>query len=369
MTSNELKTWKGVDLDEMRQLGDPLFDEPIANRMEQDPEFWGQLHELLVHRRDLSVHAPIEMESLPPIDPEEVLAGQRVFEEHGPEILMTLCCYSLPAAFAAANGAQVLSATGYITMQTNRRLWETTQMVVDVMTEGGLDGPDAKGMKTAGMVRQLHAAVRQLLLSHPSKKWDAKQLGTPINQEDMAGTLMTFSWLIIEGLRKIHIHLTPEEEQSYLNAWRAIGREMGVVDELIPATVDEAEQLTNIIMRRQVHKSEEGALMTGAVLDWMRGQAPMFFKGFPAVLMRHFLPKQVANDLDVPRWTPEHILVDIFLGLLAFVDHKVTDTSSHRTMVRNFSIHVLNAWLAAKVKGPTEYQLGDELMRKWEVAE
>src|SRR6187397_2486421 len=31
-------------------------------------------------------------------------AGERLFSEHGPEILMLLCCYSLPSAYAAKKG-------------------------------------------------------------------------------------------------------------------------------------------------------------------------------------------------------------------------------------------------------------------------
>src|SRR5687767_7170669 len=30
-----------------------------------------------------------------------VAAGERVFAEHGPEIMMLLCCYSLPSSYAA----------------------------------------------------------------------------------------------------------------------------------------------------------------------------------------------------------------------------------------------------------------------------
>ena len=365
MTQTDLRYWKGVDLDAMRQIGDPSFDDPIAERIEQEPEFWSELHALLVHRQPM-VHLapPVGLDELV-IEPQDVRAGQRVFADHGPEILMALACYSLPAAFAAAKGVQVLNATGYIEMETNRRLWETTQMVVDVMSDGGLEGADARGTQTARRVRQLHAAVRQLLLKHPGKEWDSAELGVPINQEDMAGTLLTFSWLILDGLAKMHIELTPEEQQSYLNAWRYVGSEMGVVDELIPETVEEARELSDLIQRRQVGNSPQGREMTAAVLGWMRGQAPMLLKGFPAVMMRRFLPAKVADDLDVPRWTPEHIVVDLVLRMMAWIDRKLARTEAHRAIVRKFSMHLIDAWLSVKVKGPTEYQLADDLIGRW----
>src|SRR3982751_2832131 len=41
-------------------------------------------------------------------------AGERVFAEHGPEIMMLLCCYSLPSSYAAKKGVQVLHRTAYL---------------------------------------------------------------------------------------------------------------------------------------------------------------------------------------------------------------------------------------------------------------
>ena len=133
--------------------------------------------------------------------PETVARGQRVFAELGPEILMLLCCYSLPSSYAARRGVQVLHQTAYLAKRPNRRLFETAQMIVDVLSPGGLD-PGGHGVCTAQKVRLMHAAIRHLILTNPQAAWDRQELGTPINQEDLLGTLMTFTWLIIDGLLK-----------------------------------------------------------------------------------------------------------------------------------------------------------------------
>jgi|SRR5689334_11152834 len=64
--------------------------------------------------------------------PDSAATGEQIFAEHGPEILMLLCCYSLPSSYAAKKGVQVLHRTAYLAKRPNRRLFETAQFIVDV---------------------------------------------------------------------------------------------------------------------------------------------------------------------------------------------------------------------------------------------
>src|SRR5690606_21151437 len=139
-----------------------------------------------------------------PPDQAAIAPGQELFAEHGPLILMCLGHYSLPAAYAAAKGVEVLHRTAYLEKRPAKRLFETTQMVIDVMSPGGLAAA-GRGVRTAQKVRLMHAMVRHLIQHDPEQPWDAS-LGVPINQEDLAGTLMTFSWLTLDGLAKLGVH-------------------------------------------------------------------------------------------------------------------------------------------------------------------
>ena len=145
-------------------------------------------------------------------------AGEQLFSEHGPEIMMLLCCYSLPSSYAAKKGVQVLHRTAYLAKRPNRRLFETAQFIVDVLSPGGL-GPGGKGVRTAQKVRLMHAGIRHLILVDTKAPWSVDALGVPINQEDLLGTLMTFTWLILDGLAKLGVTLTPREQEAYLAAW------------------------------------------------------------------------------------------------------------------------------------------------------
>ena len=83
------------------------------------------------------------------------------------------------------------------------------------------------------MTLVLHAKVRRSLLQ--SKKadeepaWDVEQNGVPINQEDMAATLLAFSMNVLMGIEIVCGRPLPEEEQrDYLALWRYLGWLLGV---------------------------------------------------------------------------------------------------------------------------------------------
>ncbi|MDH3643926.1 MAG: DUF2236 domain-containing protein, partial [Gammaproteobacteria bacterium] len=212
-------------------------------------------------------------------------------------------------AYSAANGARVLHETGYLENRVARRLVETTQMVIDVMKPGGL-APGGDGVRTAHEIRLLHAAIRYLI-NHRDSDWDPAW-GHPINQEDMAGTLMTFSYVILDGLSKIGINIDRPAQEAYLAAWRAVGQVMGVKEELLPANMELAQELTWFIFDRQGRGSPQGIDLTRALLDTMQSLAPFFMKPFCSSLLRVYVEKDVADYLKVPR----HLLRDsLTLGL------------------------------------------------------
>ncbi len=283
-----------------------------------------------------------------------VAAGQAVFAEHGPEIILILGTYSLPAAYAAANGVKVLRQTDYLTNQPLRRLLETSQAIVDVMRSGGLR-PDGEGVRAAEKIRLMHAAIRHLIVHRPDHPWDTDRLGIPINQEDMAATLMTFCYIPIDGLRRIGVNLTPEERESYLASWREVGRLMGVMPELLPDSFAHAEQLTRAIQDDQVLHGvppddpawADGRAMTGPLLEVLDS---ITLRGVPSALMRMFLPADVANGLGVPRRPVADFLIQGMARVFGMID----------TLLERFTrrSHVLRAASMSLVQGLIDMERG-----------
>ncbi|HSG91808.1 MAG TPA: oxygenase MpaB family protein [Pseudomonadales bacterium] len=311
----EPRHWSNAQLDALRQVTDEPADALIAEYFAAET---AHPHALLMdimahrtHRRggapDLAARSPVpqrlldELERrcpLPTVDPEMVRHGEALFQDHGPAMLLGLACFSLPMAYSAANGARVLHETGYLEHRVARRLIETTQMVVDVMQPRGL-GPGGAGLRSAHEIRLVHAAVRHLI-ERGDVDWDPAW-GRPINQEDMAGTLMTFSYVILDGLSKIGFEVPRHAQEAYLGAWRSVGQAMGLKPELLPEDMEQAQELTWFIFDRQTAGSEAGKRLTSALLQTMRAEAPLIARPFCSSLVRVYVEPQVAEVLEVPR--------------------------------------------------------------------
>lgn len=300
--------------------------------------------------------------------PESAAAGERLFAEHGPEIMVLLCCYSLPSSYAAKNGVQVLHRTAYLAKRPNRRLFETAQFIVDVMTPGGL-GPKGRGLRTAQKVRLMHAAIRHLIPADTANRWDVETLGVPINQEDLLGTLMTFSWIILDGLARLGQRLTADEQQAWLDAWLVTGRLMGIEPALLPDTVEEARAITAMIEKRQVAESPEGREMMAALLGMMQANVPKAFHTVPGSLIREFLPDDVATFLGVPPHKLEEELIRLCYDALRPLQRFASFEARRHAAVRAFSIHLLQWMIVVETDGrPAKFTLPDSLSEAWSMA-
>ena len=296
-------------LDRLRQVGDPpldrLIDAHAARHGERDI---GRLLGVLFSRAELPEDEPLikDYEGQVPIlalrDTEIVEHGQRVFELFGPEILLLLGASSLPAAFAAGDGVQVIFRARKLKEEPVRRLCDTAQMVLNVMREGEL-GPGRAGERSARKVRLIHGLVRRHVQHLPNEPWPAN-LGIPINQEDQAGTLITFSVAILDGLRRLGAEPTPAEANAYIQAWSAVGRLMGIDETLLPPNEEDALALAALIGKRQIRATPEGQALMAQLAA--ATEALYSFKGYGNSLMHVFLKETVfgANVVEVLQLPP-----------------------------------------------------------------
>lgn len=357
-------------LDRMRLVGDPPADAAIEATFAA-----GQQAAAQTFMADRMTNAAPVPSSLPPqlrefleksqIDalpnPTRVAVAQNVFVDHGPEILATLGCYSLPSAYAARKGVQVLHRTAYLAKRPNRRLFRTMQMVVDVMEPGGL-GPDGYGIRTVQKVRLIHAAIRYQLLH---AKWDGS-LGIPINQEDLAGTLLTFSYLPVEGLRKLGATIPGEAAEAYFETWCAVGRLLGVMPEMIPEELEAGAELEDLICKRQFAPSDEGREMTRALTEMLERNSPPLLEGVPTGLMRLFMNGEVADYLGIPNSELDKDLADVAVHFSKFVDLDLQESQWQAMIFRHHILSLIEVMIKAE-GGPERdfFRLPTELHEKW----
>lgn len=192
--------------------------------------------------------------------------GQAVFSKYAQELLAMLGFLSLPYCYAAADGAQVLYRSKRIRQSPEKRLLETAAFVFDV-SEPNAFVSGGKGIISAGKVRLMHAAIRYHIIS--SGHWP-ERLGTPINQEDMAGTNLAFSLISIRGLRKLGYQIPVGDAWAFIKMWNGIGLLLGIDKSLLPDDTREAFNLEKAIAKRNFRHSEEGVALTSALHEYMR---------------------------------------------------------------------------------------------------
>ena len=156
-------------------------------------------------------------------------------------------------------------------------------------------------------VRVMHAIVRHMVMNdpraiaNPADPGLRAKFGLPINQEDMVYTLMTFSYVVIEGFRIMGYDMTEAQRDGYVHCWNVVGHLMGIRDELLPARFDDAAELFAAIQRRQCGTSQAAKLtraLIGAVEDALPGEHhdPLI-----AVLTRRLVGDTTADALEIPR--------------------------------------------------------------------
>ena len=305
MNVKELR-WSEGALDDWRNVGDPEADR-VAEEMEERGA-WASINRVLHSMQRNDSPAPADLPA--PVrayfedtlrmptwaDAGALARAQEVFARQGPWIILALHCASLPYSYGAAKGVKVLHFTGKLHRHPRRRLLNTAQFVVDVMSPGSF-GPDGHAIRSAQKVRLLHAAVRGQLARND--QWEAPW-GMPLNQEDLAGTLLCFSWIALEALPKMGISVRPDDVDAYLHAWRVAGALLGIDNALLADGAVEHARLKTIIERRQLASSTEGHVLTSSLVEYLDGLLnPPGIRGIPAALIRLFLGDRVGDLLGV----------------------------------------------------------------------
>ncbi|MEM1136557.1 MAG: oxygenase MpaB family protein, partial [Bacteroidota bacterium] len=116
-------------------------------------------------------------------DNKKMKKATKFFANYSGDVMGLLGSLALPYCYAAADGAKVLYFSERIKKDTTKRLAETGQFVIDVLSPDAFE-PEGKAIRSIQKVRLIHAAIRYHILK--SGKWN-KAWGYPINQEDMAG--------------------------------------------------------------------------------------------------------------------------------------------------------------------------------------
>ncbi len=269
------------------------------------------------------------------VDEKQLAIASRIWVNNTITLLLVLYASSLPSCYLIQKGIPVLYTSDKLRDRKNisQRLFETGFMLDDVMSPGGIkviqdvrDGGRqdrylwGRGYLSAKKVRVLHASMRLMLQFPPhtitaqnagedrgkwKNHWDVGRLGIPINQEDMAYTLLTFGYLLPRGLEIWGDKLTLEEKNAVLHLWKVTGYIMGIQPDLMTDKWDEAESLFGKLQARGKGdgSTEAGLALTETVMGFVGGYFPKIGgmeKRLPATMIIDQCGLEVARYLIAP---------------------------------------------------------------------
>lgn len=295
-----------------------LCDEPADHLVRSLFERYGDKRARQIYLQLVHTFSKIEMDSLPDEivhfhqenesrihieHPEKIELASEYFQQLGSGMFLMLLCKSLPQVYSSYRGAKVLYETGYLVGKNNdamvaRRLMETAQFYIDIMSCGSFR-PGEYGFFSATKVRLIHAYVRKFMWD---RGWNEKFAATydqPVCQEDMAGTILSFSVCNIEGLQKMGLAISEEEIDAIVYTWHIAGKLLGVMDECNPDNFRDGKELFYHLLHKEKKLGHENKALADAIITFIRN----IFT--PKAFERSILQKQ--NKL------PE-ILVAYFVG-------------------------------------------------------
>ena len=231
-------------------------------------------------------------------DPQRIANGQEFFYRNGLHAVTLLFFSSLPEGYACERPARVLVKTGEMDRGIKRRILRTAQFLIDVMNPGDLQ-QGGFGVRSAQAIRLVHAVNRP---RHREAGADV-----PISQEEIAGTLYTFSILILDGLvEHFGYDLEDQETRDYLHAWNVVGYVMGVPDELLKEDPEEARALFRMIKGRLQHPGQHGVQLTRALVEFLHDVIPgERLDGIAETMLHYVLGNNLALRLGIQEghWT------------------------------------------------------------------
>lgn len=199
----------------------PLFDRALAEGIANVPEAPDPLREFFVR-----------VEATPDwVDGDKLRRGQRALRRGGADGMYIARDVALLGGYQFSGFNKTLLRTGALEKGSNQRFAETMQWAMDVISEGGL-APHAVGYRSTIRVRLIHALVRRHVAAMPD--WRADEWGVPVNQTDMAATLVGALIAPPAGAIGMGILLSRAELEAIAHLTRYVGWLIGVQDQWLP---------------------------------------------------------------------------------------------------------------------------------------
>jgi hypothetical protein len=267
-------------------------------------------------------------------DENRIANGQQFFRKYAIDIMTLLGAKSLPYCYAASPGNKAIYLTEKMLKVPGKRLTETAQFIIDVMRSNSFQ-KSGYGYIQINKTRLVHGLVRYYM--NKKADWNL-QWGIPVNQEDMAGTNLAFSYIILVGLEQSKYVLSDQDKEDFLYIWRYIGYQLHIDEELLPSNLSEAAALEHAIKVRNFKKSEEGVMLTAELINHYKNAFPFI----PGLLVdsqiRYYLGPEISALLELKPEPFKDALMQKMNRLKEKINKVYVDPSAYDKMLRNHAV-------------------------------
>lgn len=240
------------------------------------------------------------------VDWDQIKRGQDVFYRYGSAALTGLAYQSLLGGMGAARVVETLARTGgFGTAVARRRLFETTQHILQCTRS--LEGikPGGEGWASSIRVRLLHAAVRQRIMKLAESRpeyYSVEKYGVPINDLDSMATISVFSGMLIWlGWPRQGIFVREQEAVDYIALWRYIGYLVGCPVDCFAST-SKAKAVMQSLYLYEVDPSETSKILANNIIKCLQDQPPAYASADMLVAGARWLNgNELCDRLGLPR--------------------------------------------------------------------
>ncbi|KAF2749037.1 hypothetical protein M011DRAFT_420316 [Sporormia fimetaria CBS 119925] len=292
---------------------DPLPEGPKATESEKKESLPVPQRDLFALLRDNHSSDPklhelwVQVNTVPEwVDWAQIQRGQDVFYRYGGPALTGLAYQALLGGMGAARVVETLARTGgFSTKVAKRRLFETTQHILQCTRSLESLQPGGEGHASSIRVRLLHAAVRQRIMKLASQRpsyYNITEWGIPVNDLDQIATIGTFcATLIWLSFPRQGIFLRSQEKADYVALWRYIGYLLGTPDSYF-STPAKAKAVMESLLYNEVNPSETSQILANNIIRSLERQPPTYVSADMLIASARWLNgNDLADALGLPR--------------------------------------------------------------------
>lgn len=263
----------------------------------------------------------LQMQEIPEwFDEKLANKGARFCMRTGTNALIVLRDFTLMGGYDFAYLNKPLIFTGALKKGAVKRLKDTLEFWIKVTRENGLS-INSEAYQLIVRTRLMHSYAR-LTIKKKVQDWDYQNWGEPINYWDMIATYTGFSLVTMQGLKKLGIKISDEEERGVYHLWKYIGYLLGIPEEFLPENRQQAVEQLYLWSATQDKGDLDSAHLAKALLDENLTNTIYKFQFQRKLLLQlhqsmnwFMLDKEINERLNIPKVSAPAVFPKIIVNI------------------------------------------------------